>query len=425
MLKYGNLFHVVILIGVFIGHTAEAGDNWPQWRGPDMNGCAAPGNYPVRFSATEGVLWKVALPGKGGSTPIVYNGRIVLTSGVGFGAEGDDGVLCFDWTGKQIWQVTLGKQRPGKNPRGSGSNPSVVTDGVRLFAYFKSGTLVALNFDGEILWKINLQELYGKDSLFWDLGTSPVLADGNVVVAVMHEADSYMVALKQETGEIAWKVDRNFVCKMESGQSYTTPLVVRKENMTILVVWCADHLTGHDATTGETTWLCGGFNPAQRTMWRVIASPIISGNMAVVPYGRGKHLAGVNIDGSGDVTETARLWEKKGIGTDVATPVSSDGKVYLVNFKGKVWCLDIGTGREIWQTRLPKGEGMFYSSPVLADDKLYFCRERGSVYVCKVGLTGMQVLNETSFDDFFVASPVLVDDKVLLRGEKNLYCIGK
>ena len=155
------------------------------------------------------------------------------------------------------WQTDLagdaGQTKAGQESKGQWQQSFCGDRRRAAFCLLKSGTLVALNFDGEILWKINLQELYGKGSLFWDLGTSPVLADGNVVVAVMHEADSYMVALKQETGEIAWKIDRNFVCKMESGQSYTTPLVVRKENMTILVVWCADHLTGHDATTGETT----------------------------------------------------------------------------------------------------------------------------------------------------------------------------
>ena len=409
---------------ILVGVTAHA-QNWPQWRGPDANGVAAPGNYPVKFSAADGLLWKAQLPGKGGSTPIVWKDRIVLTSGVGKDAEGEDGVLCFDWAGKQLWQVKLGKQSPGKHPRGSGSCPSAVTDGERLFAYFKSGTLAALDFAGKILWKTNLQERYGKSSLFWDLGTSPVLVDDNVVVAVMHESSSYLVALEQATGKVAWKVDRNYPSKKETQQSYTTPLVTTEGDRTTIVVWGADHLTGHDAATGETTWLCGGFNPADKPLWRVIASPAISRGVAVVPYGREKYVAGVKIGGSGDITEAARLWEKSGIGTDAATPVASDGKAYIVNFKGKVWCLDIQTGKELWQTELPRGKGVFYSSPTLAGNKLYLCREEGAFYVCEVSPTGLQILNETRFDDFFVASPVLVRDKLLLRGERNLYCIGK
>jgi outer membrane protein assembly factor BamB len=406
------------------GATARAQD-WPQWRGPDGNGVAAHGSYPVTFSATNGLLWKAPLPGKGGSTPIVWGDRIALTSGVGEGTNGQDGVLCFDWTGKQLWQATLGKQRPGKHRRGSGSCPSPVTDGTRLFVYFKSGTLAALDFDGKVLWKTNLQARYGKDTLNWDLGTSPVLAAGNLVVAVMHEGTSYVVALKPANGEVVWKVDRNFPCKEECSQSYATPLVTTRDGHTTLVLWGGDHLTGHDAATGRQLWQCGGFNPDNKANWRNIASPALSQGVAIVPYGREQFLAGVKIGGSGDITATARLWEKRGIGTDSATPVAFDGKAYLVNFKGRVWCLDLQSGQERWSTVLPNGKGAFYSSPVLAGDKLYFCREEGSVYVGQIGPAGLQILNETRFSDFFVATPVLVRDRLLLRGEKNLYCVGK
>ena len=151
---------ITLLIWILAGVTVYA-QNWPHWRGPDANSIAALGNYPVKFSAIDGLLWKAELPGKGGSTPIVWKDRIVLTSGVGKGDDGEDGVLCFDWSGKQLWQVKLGEQSPGKHPRGSGSNPSAVTDGKMLFTYFKSGKLAALDFDGKILWKTNLQSLIG------------------------------------------------------------------------------------------------------------------------------------------------------------------------------------------------------------------------------------------------------------------------
>jgi outer membrane protein assembly factor BamB len=413
-----------IMVMVLLVMTTHA-QNWPQWRGPNGNGTATEGNYPVKFSESDGLLWKVELPGKGGSTPIVWKDRIFLTSGIGEGEDGEDGVLCYDWKGKLLWQVKLGKQSPGKHPRGSGSNPSIVTDGQRLFAYFKSGTVTALDFEGEILWQTNLEEEYGEVLLYWDLGTSPILANGNVVVAIIHGGNSYLVALDQASGEVSWKVDRNYTCSDESDHSYATPLITKDGGRTIIVVWGADNLTGHDAATGELIWECGGFNPDNKEYWRVIASPAITNGVAVVPYGRGKYLAGVKIGGSGDITETARLWEKRGIGTDVATPVATDGKTYIVNFRGKMWCLDIRTGNEIWKTELPKGKGVFYSSPILTGNKLYLCREQGTFYVCEVSQTEMQILNRTEFDDYFVATPVLVRDRILLRGEKYLFCIGK
>jgi len=418
----------VIMIAIvtifFINATVNA-QNWPQWRGPSDNNIAAPGNYPVNFTADDDIIWKVQLPGKGSSTPIVWNDRIVLTSGVGDGDEGKDGVLCFDWNGEQLWQVTLGKQIPGKHPRGSGSCPSIVTDGKRLFAYFKSGRLAALDFDGKILWKTNLRESYGDISMFWDLGTSPVLVGGNVIVAVLHEGRSYVLALEQATGKVAWKVDRIYSGNVESPQSYTTPLITTENDHTTIIIWGADHLTGHDAATGEFIWECGGFNPNNKEYWRTIASPVISQGIVIVPYGRGRYLAGVKLGGSGNITDSARLWEKKDIGTDVATPVAKDGKVYIVSFKGKIWCMDALTGNVLWQTKLPRGKGMIYSSPVIAGNKLYIAREEGAFYVCELTPTGMNVVNQTKFEDYFVATPALVRDRILLRGEKNLYCIGK
>lgn len=421
IIKYRLTFVMLMILMVMTAHS----QNWPQWRGPEANGIAASGTYPVNFSATDDLLWKAELPGKGGSTPIVWEDRIFITSGVGEKSEGEDGVLCFDLTGRLLWQVKLGKQSPGRHPRGSGSCPSVITDGERLFVFFKSSTLAALDFEGNILWKTNLEESYGKISYFWDIGTSPVLADGNVVIAVMHEGKSYLLALEQATGNVAWKVDRNYPCEVETAQSYTTPIVTKEGSRTKIIVWGADHLTEHDAATGETIWVCGGFNPDNRPNWRTIASPIIYMNIAMVPYGRGRFLRGVKIGGSGDITEEAFLWEKSRIGTDVATPVASDGKVYIVSFNGYIWCLDIKSGEELWQTQLPGGNGMFYSSPTLAGNKLYICSEEGAFYVCEVTQAGMQILNQTKFEDYFVATPVLVNNNILLRGEKNLYCIGK
>ena len=404
--------------------TAQA-QNWPQWRGPGGNGIAGKGNYPVSFSATEGILWKAEMPGKGGSTPIVWNDRIILTSAIGEGAEGEDGVLCYDWSGKLLWQVKLGRQNPGRHARGSGSNPSAVTDGERIFVFFKSSTVAALDFNGKVLWKSNLRETYGEISYFWDLGSSPVLANNNVVLSVMHEGSSYILALDKATGKVAWKADRNYPGGRESPQSYTTPLVIKESNRTTIVVWGADHLTGHDAATGKLIWSYGGFNPEKRAAWRTIASPAHYQGIFVVPYGRGRFTAAMNTGGSGSMTEKNFLWQKTDIGADVATPLVNDGRVYLLSFNGILHCLDVATGEELWQIKLPDSKGVFYSSPTLAGDRLYICSDEGSFYVCEVSPTGIKILNHTKFEDNFVATPVLLRDRILLRGTKNLYCIGK
>jgi len=141
-----------LLISMILSSSLSAEENWPRWRGPLDNCTGGPGAYPVTWSNTSNILWKTELPGRGCSTPIVWNHKIYLTAPI----EGCDGVLAFDWNGSLLWQTSFGPELAGKHRAGSGSNPSVAIDGKRLFVYYKSGTLAGLDLDGKILWKTNL-----------------------------------------------------------------------------------------------------------------------------------------------------------------------------------------------------------------------------------------------------------------------------
>lgn len=413
------------LAGVFLSAclvpAACAAENWPQWRGPTLNGVAADGDYPVEFSNEKGVAWKVTLPGVGCSTPAVWDDSIFVTCGIG----GKDGVVCYGMDGKERWQKLLGPETPGKHRNGSGSNPSPVTDGKHIVVYFKSGTLACYDFNGKELWQTNVQEKFGKDTLWWDLGTSPVLADGKAIVAVMQADDSYLAAFDVATGELAWKEPRQFDRPEESDQSYTTPEVVQVDGKEQLVVWGADHLTGHDVATGKEIWRCGGFNPDDQPMWRVIASPAIEDGIAVVPFGRGNFLAGIRLGGEGDVTSTARIWEEegRGIGADVPVPVVKDGRAYLLGDAGRIACIDVKTGDEIWTDSLPRSRGKFFSSPTLAGDKLYCAREDGAVFVGRVSPEGFEQLAENDMGESIIAAPVAIRGGLLIRGREHLFRI--
>ncbi|MBU6303093.1 MAG: PQQ-binding-like beta-propeller repeat protein [Verrucomicrobia bacterium] len=394
--------------------------NWPQWRGPEGTSLALPGTYPTRFSPSENVLWKMKLPGVGSSTPAVWEDRIFVTCGI----EGEDGALALDWAGKEIWRVKLGPERAGKHKNGSGSNPSPITDGKSVIVYYKSGTVASLALDGKVNWQTNLQKRFGEDTLWWDLGTSPVFAGGLIVIAVMQEGASYVVALDPTNGEVAWKVDRTFPVQKESGQSYTTPCVTRIDGRETLVIWGADKLTGHDPADGRLLWTCGGFNPEDKPMWRVIASPAMVDGVAVVPYGRTKFTAGVKLGGSGDITSSARLWERNDLGSDCPTPVGRDGRVYLLSDRGQIHCLDARTGRDLWSGAIPRSSANYYASPILAGDLLYCSREDGSVAVVRVSDTGMEVLSQNEMGERIVAAPVPIRDRLLIRGVDHLFCLG-
>lgn len=393
--------------------------NWPRWRGSSDEGSAESGTYPVKWDASSGLLWKVALPGKGCSTPIVWDKHIYLTAPVG----GEDAVLAFDWSGKPLWQITLGKGIAGKHGNGSGTNPSPATDGHGLFVCFKSTTLAALEFDGKPRWKTNLQERFGKLNLFWDACVSPVLTATDVVVAVLHHGDSYLAAFDKSTGDLHWKVARNYQTPSEGDHCYATPLLIQHEGREALLVWGGQHLTAHAAADGGLLWDCGDFNPDANDNWPAVASPVVADGIAVIPYGRGNRLHGIRLGGSGDVTASHRIWQRLDTGSFVPTPAVFKGRIYLLRDRGQVECIDPASGKTLWSGKLPNQSGGFYASPVVADGKLYAVSEDGMVFVVRLG-DPFELISQNDMGEQIIASPVPVAGRILLRGEKHLFCIG-
>ncbi len=394
-------------------------ENWAAWRGPDFAGNAGAGNYPVAWTKDDGLAWKIELPGSGCSTPLVWERRIVLTAPI----DGKDGVLCLDLAGKEQWRAALGPERPGEHPNGSGCNPSPITDGKTIFVYYKSGTLAALDFNGDVLWQTDLQAPFGKDTLYWDVGTSPVLTDKYVIGTVMHGGESGMIAFEKRSGEVAWKTARNYECYEEGDHSYTTPIVVGEGAGQRILTWGGEHVTAHSAVDGKLLWSCAGFNPDGRPNWTTVASPVVVNNTIVVPYGRGKHLTGIRLGGSGDVTDTHRLWTRDNLGAFVPTAAVHEGNVYVLSDSGKLTCVDPDTGETRWEAALPKNSALYYASPVIADSKLYAAREDGVVLVAPI--TGkFKVLSENVMGEKIIGSPVPLGNRLLLRGETHLFCVG-
>lgn len=391
---------------------------WPRWRGPRDNGCARGGIYPTGWKDPKQIVWKAKLPGIGCSTPAVWNEQIFLTCPI----EGHNAVMAFDWQGKVTWKAVFGPEVAGKHRNGSGCNPSPVTDGQHVYVYFKNGELAGLDLSGKVLWKTNLQERFAKDTLYWDLGTSPALTEKSVIMAVMHTGQSYLAAFDKATGELQWKIARNYTTPPEGDQSYSTPNVIERDGQQIIIVWGAEHLTAHAADDGRMLWTCGGFNPEENRNWVSVASAVIDGNVAIVPYGRGSRVTAVKLDGMGDVTETHRLWTRNDTGSFVPTPVIDDGRVYFVRDGGEVDCLDRDTGKTLWSDQFPKNRNKFYASPVIAGGKLYAPREDGVVFVADIS-GKFQLLSENDMGERVIASPVPVAGKLLIRGEENLFCI--
>ena len=417
------LLAALVGLAVAPGQRASSLD-WPNWRGPDANGSTATGKYPTRWDATN-VLWKAVLPGKGSSTPIALDRRIYVTAP----ADGQDTLLAFDLDGTALWQTKLGTEsRPKHRTLGSSANASPVTDGKGLFVYYRSGTFAALELDGTVRWILNLVEQFGQDQLFWDQGSSPVITDKEVVIVRMHGGDSWLAGFDKATGELRWRQSRNFETPVENNNAYNTPVPHQHAGKPALLVWGADHLTAHDAANGKTLWSCGGFNPDATGYWPAIATPVIVGDLAVVPVGRDdrngqSRVHGIKLGGEGDVTATHRLWKRKDLGVFVSSPAVYKDRIYLLRHRGSVVCLDPATGQTVWSDALPEDKSPYYASPTIANGILYAAREDGMVFAVRVE-ERFELLGANPMGERIVASPVPVANRLLLRGDRHLFCVA-
>lgn len=401
---------------------ADSAD-WPRWRGSADNGSVSMGSGPHKLDESS-LVWKVELPGKGCSTPIVVGKSVYVTVPV----AGSDALQSYDWNGKLLWQSVFGVEDPGKHRNASGSNPSPASDGKAVFAAYKSGTLAAVNLDGSLRWKTNLIEKFGPVNLFWDFGSSPALTEKNVVVARMHNGESWLAAFDKQTGELRWKTARNYEVPREVDNGYTTPQVIVHDGKEALFTWGADHLTIHSAADGTLLWSCTGFNPDATPLWPAVASPVLIKDMAVVCFGRADkgapRLHGIKVSGLGDATSSAHVWKRDEVSSFVPSPAAYKGLVYILSDRGQVACVEPSTGKTLWIADIPRASSNFYASPVIADGVLYAAREDGTVFVAKVE-GGFELLSENKLDDHIIAGLVPVGGRIFARGNSRLYCFGK
>lgn len=391
--------------------------DWPNWRGPAGNGSLAGGQYPTRWTVAD-AAWKLALPGKGVSTPITWQGRVYLTTP----SEGQDAVLAVDRTGRQLWLTKLGPESPPRHRTlASSCNASPVTDGRGIFVRFRSGRLAALEMDGRVRWQSSLDERFGPEKLYWDTGSSPALTEKHLVVARMHNGESWVAGFDRDTGEQRWLQPRNFQTPPENDNGYSTPVFFQQGDRRAFLLWGADHLTAHAAADGALLWTRDGFNPGRQGLWPAIATPVVEGNVAVVAAGRDDRPGQARMHGIG--LDGARIWQRDDLGVFCCSPIAHKGRVYLLRHRGGVVCLDPATGKTIWEEAFPRGSASFYASPIIAGGTLYAAREDGTVFTARVE-DRFELLGENAMGERIVATPVPFAGRLLIRGEQNLYCVA-
>ena len=418
-----TLVAAMLACGVVSLHATE---NWPQWRGPALNGISTEKNLPVKWSPTENITWKLAMPALSGSTPIVWGNRIFLN--VADDLKSGESVTLHLWcvdrdTGTIAWQRPLGggnRQQRKQNM----STPSPVTDGTHVWVMTGTGILKAFDFDGKELWSRDIQKDYGHFGLNWGYGSSPLLHGDSLFVQVLHgmktDDPSYLLRIDKATGRTVWRVERPTRAQMESPDAYTTPALLQYAGNTEIVLTGGDVVTGHDPATGKELWRADGLNPGNDPNYRIVASPVTHGDLIIAPT-RERPMLVLKAGGRGDVTKTHVLWTF-GSGPDVPTPVTDGTYVYVINDRGIMFCLDARSGREFYGRQRLR-PGTYSGSPVLADDKIYITNEDGLTSVIKAG-PHFQLLGENEFDDYTLSSPAVSEGQLFFRTTKFLWAIG-
>lgn len=396
-------------------------ENWPQWRGPRLDGVSQEKQLPVKWSRTENVAWTLPLPARSGSTPIIWKDHVFLN----VAAEGKIWLWAVDRrTGKTLWQkhISDGDRTQRKHNM---SSPSPVTDGAWVWVLTGTGILKGFDFAGNEKWARDIPKEYGEFGLNHGYGSSPLLDGDALYVQVLHgmrtDEPSYVLKIDKKTGKTLWRVERPTKAQMESPDSYTTPMIATAAGKRELIVAGGDVVTGHDLATGKELWRGGGFNPQNNPFNRIIASPVIGGDVVYTPT-RVRPMIAYRSGGSGDVTGSHQVWQFQN-GPDVPTPTLDEQYLYVVNDKGIVYCIDRKTGQEAYGGQRLR-PGTYSASPTLADGKIYITSEEGVTSVFKAG-PKFELIAENEMSEYVLSTIAVSQGNLYLRTDKGLYCIGK
>lgn len=375
--------------------------DWPQFRGPGGRGVSEEAGLPVEWSMDRGLRWKIDLPGRGLSSPVIAGGRLYLTACTGPEQERLH-VLCYEAaTGRKLWERQFWATGSTQcNKTTCMAAPTPAADAGRVFALFATGDLAALDREGNLLWYRSLCGDYPTVGNNVGMAASPVLHKDSLLVPLENVGDSFVAGLDARTGANRWKHAR------APKLNWTTPLVVEAGGRAQVLFQSPDELTAHDPETGKKLW---GVASKLSSM----PSPAAGEGLVFAPGGPSLALR----PGSG---EPERVWDSGSVSSATASPTFHKGRLYTINSTGVVACADPKDGAVLWRAR---ATGPFSASPVFAEDRMYLVNEKGIATVLNLADEG-KPLAENKLEDVFLASPAVSGGAIYLRSDKALYCIG-
>lgn len=429
--------------------SAQAVQHWPKWRGPLGTGVSPTADPPLQWSETENLKWKVALPGFGTATPIIWGDRVFIHTAIAAGAKAEPQpsttgspatpaepgqrrggfnseapretyqfvVLCLDRpTGKTLWQKTVRETTPheGHHRDHGFASASPVTDGEHLLAYFGSRGLHCLDLDGNVKLSKEFGQMKTRNS--FGEGSSPALHGDTVVIYQDDETESdFIAAFDKHTGKELWRTPR------DEATGWSTPLIVEHAGKPQVIVNATGKVRSYDLTSGKELWSCTGQTA------NCIPSPVTDGDTVYVTSGfRGSALYAIMLGRAGDLTDPDAIrWSYKRNTPYVPSPLLVDGSLYLFKENtASLSCFDAQTGKPRFEGERLEGIFGVYASPVSAKDRIYALGREGKCLVLKQGAK-VGILATNKLDDKTDASIALAGKDLFIRGHKNRYCLAE
>ena len=401
--------------------------NWSGWRGPSGDGISPEKGIPTKWSSSENIAWKVAIPGKGHSSPVVWGDKVFLTSCL---PEKEQRILlCIERrTGKTIWtKVVLNSPLETIHPLNSRASGTPTTDGQHVFVAFMMadgrkipapnvgtprmitpGKIISAAYDmeGKQKWKITVGDFVSAHGF----NSCPVLFEDLVILNGDHDGDAYLVALDRNTGKERWRTRRE-----NNTRSYVTPIIRKIDERTQMILSGSLCVASYNPRNGKRHWIING--PTEQ----FVASVVYNGKFVFVTSGYPeRHIVAIRPDGNGNVTDTHIAWRTNRGAAYVPSPIIVGPYLLVIADSGIASCFDANTGKRHWMERLPGGHS---PSPVSADGLVYFVSDQGMTSIIRPSDT-FAVIAKNKLGEPVSASPAISQGQIFLRTHQHLYCIG-
>jgi len=416
----------LVVLFFFVAGLIRA-ENWPGWRGPSGDGVSAGEGIPTKWSSTENIAWKIAVPGEGHSSPIVWGDKVFLTSSL---TEKNKRILlCIDrLSGQTVWQRDVVQSPPETihrlNSRASGTP---ATDGKQVYVTFMRAEgdeviapnvgserlitpgkiiVAAYDLDGNEKWKTNVGDFVSAHGF----NTCPVLFEDLLILNGDHDGDAYLVALDRQSGRQRWRTRRE-----NKTRSYVTPIIREIDGITQMILSGSLCIASYDPRNGKRHWIVDG--PTEQ----FVASMVYDGKYVFATGGYPeRHTLAIRPGGKGNVTDTHIAWRTTRGAAYVPSPIISGRYLLMVADSGIASCFEARTGKRHWMERLPGGHS---PSPVSADGLVYFVSDRGVTTIIRPSET-FAVIAKNELGEPVSASPAISQGQIFLRTHQHLYCIG-